>query len=80
LGDRRLALSVGSIAEAGENVFVGQIRLIRDDLFLGHSRSKIGEYVIHGDPKTTDARLSAALIRLDRDDVVVIHPAELYQS
>src|ERR1041384_7721669 len=59
--------------ETGLDVFFLQIGEVCEDLFFTHSASKIFEYVRHGHARSANRRFAAALSRLDRDDLAIIH-------
>src|SRR4029077_1566174 len=61
-------LPVSGVAEARQDVFVRQVRIIRNDLFLGHPRGQVRQNVVNRDAQRSDARLTAPLVRLDGND------------
>src|SRR5262245_48894360 len=67
------ALTIGGKGEDRADVVPGEVRKVGENLILGHSRRKPVEHVIDGDAKATNARLAAALARLDGDNVAVVH-------
>ncbi len=66
-----MALTLRSILKTGENVFLRQIGKIIEDFFIGHAGSQIAEHIVHGDSHSSNARLTAALARLDSDDISI---------
>lgn len=49
------------------------IRKICENLFLCHARSEIFQYIVNRDAHSANARLPAALTRLNGNDVLVTH-------
>jgi hypothetical protein len=66
--DCRLPLSISRVAEAGEDVYVRQVRIVRNDLFFGHSRGEIRQDIVDPDAQASDARLTATLVWLNGND------------
>lgn len=66
-------LALRGVTKTGEDVFVREIREVAKNLIFSHARSEIGQHIIDSDPHATDARLSSAFARLDRDDAFVRH-------
>ena len=64
-------LAVRSIAETGENVFSCEARKVPENFFLSHIGSKIFQHIEDGDAHSANARLAAALSRLDCDDILI---------
>jgi len=71
--DPKPPLAVGGKREAGLDIFPRQVRKIRQYLICRHTRGKVFQHVSHSHPKTANTRLSAALARLNCDEVRVIH-------
>jgi len=68
-----MVFAVRSVAEAGENVLLGEIRKVSEDFLMRHPRSKLGQYVINGDAHPPNAGFSTALAGLDGDELVIVH-------
>lgn len=71
--DQRAVLTFRGVAEAGEDVFAGEVGEVGEDLLFGHAGREIGQDVVYGDAHAANARLAAAFAGLDGDDVVIAH-------
>jgi len=71
--NRWAAFAISRKTQARQDVFVCELRKIGEHFLLSHSRRQIRQHVIHGDAHASHARLSAALARLNGDDLLVIH-------
>jgi hypothetical protein len=69
------SLTVGRIGKTGEDVVLGEFRVIPDNFLVRHSCRKPPQHIFHRDPHAADARAAAAFPRLDGDDLTVIHRA-----
>src|SRR6266851_7687578 len=76
-GRYQFALAIGSKSQAGTNVFLRQVWKVVKDFVLGHARGQIFQHIVHRDAHATDAGLSTALARFDRNSVLVIHRQNL---
>src|ERR1051326_4473508 len=70
----RAVLALSGVAEAREDVFVGEIRKIGEYLLLGHPGCEVRQDVVDSDSHPADARLTAAFAFLDGNDSFVGHP------
>ena len=67
-------LSIGGKCQAcTTDIIRRQIGKIAENFVGGHSRGEVFQHISDGDPQSADARLPAPLIRLDRDQLRVIH-------
>src|SRR5947199_407702 len=68
-GSLEIGLAAGFCGKLvdGRKVCFLQIGVFVENLLFGHTRAKPPENVPHGDAQATNARLSRALARLDRD-------------
>jgi hypothetical protein len=71
------ALDVSGEGQAGANVFRLQKGEVGQDLLLRHTRGKIAQNVIDGNPHSPDARLSAPHVGIYGDALPVIHVRSL---
>src|SRR5512135_615017 len=71
--DGQPALAIGREGEASPNVLPRQLREVFEDFSLRHARSQVFEHIVNRDAKPANARLAAALARLDSDDIAVVH-------
>lgn len=74
------ALAVGGVGEARPNVLRRQIGKVIDDLGRRHPRGQVFQHVPHRHPKPANAGLPAPLVRLDRDEVPVVHHRRLRRA
>ena len=72
-------LTVSSITETSKYVFFGEVGEVVENLLLCHASCQIREYIVDGDSHTSDAGLSATLVRFNRDYVFVVHAKILSQ-
>src|SRR5580658_10153965 len=70
---RQAAFAVRSKSEAGQNVLTGEVWKVFQDLVFSHPGCQVVQHIVHRDPHTPDARLSAHLVALNRNDLAVIH-------
>ncbi len=75
--DPESPLPVGRKRKACPDIFICQIRKIAHDLFGRHPGGEIFQHIANRDPHPADARLPAPFIRLDCDEVRVIHSERL---
>ena len=61
------------IGRARSDVVSSQFREIGKQLRDGHAAREVFQHIAHRDAHTADARLPAALFRLDRDQMRVVH-------
>ena len=76
MGAVETAFTVGGESEAGLQILGGEIGKVREDFLFGHAAGEIVEDIVDRDTKPTDARFAAALVGLDRDDMLVVHESE----
>ncbi len=76
----QLPLAVSRKCKASPDVFFCQVRKVRQYLRMRHSRRQILQYIPHGHTKPTDTRLPAALTRLPRDDLRIVHTSKVSQT
>src|SRR5205085_9293002 len=74
---QKLTLTICGKRQTSFDVFAREVRKIVKNLFLGHPRGQIVEYVIDGDAHASNAWLTAALARLNGDVVLIIHSLRL---
>lgn len=67
------AFTVGRKCEAGANVFSREVREIRKNLIDGHSGREVFKDILNSHTESANARLSAAFVRIDSDQVFVVH-------
>src|SRR5262249_11175718 len=67
----------GRKRQAGTYVLRGQLGKVGQHLFRSHASRKVFQHVLHSDPHATDARLTAPLAWLDRNQVRVVHSASV---
>lgn len=67
MGDDRLSLSIGGVAEAGPDILFRQVGEVGEDFLVGHSGSQIGQHIIDGDSQATDTGPATALSWFDSD-------------
>lgn len=67
------SLMIRSESKTCPNVFFGQFGKISENGRNAHSSSEILEHVGNGDSHATDTWLTAALSRLNRDNIAVVH-------
>src|SRR5262249_43630556 len=65
--------TIGSEAQAREDVLVGQFGKVGEDFFLRHTRGEIRQDVVYRDSHASHAWLTAAFARFNRDDVLIAH-------
>jgi hypothetical protein len=70
---KRPPITFRSESKARENVLVGQIRKLGEQLGLRGTRGQIAQNVVHGDPSLTNARLTTPAPRPNRDASQKIH-------
>jgi len=63
--------------ETGADVLRGQIRKVGKDLLGRHPRSQVFQDVLHGQAQSPDARLAAAFVRFNRNQLRVVHDVTL---
>lgn len=66
-------LTISREGEASTDVLGCEVGEIGEDLPFRHPGSEILEDIVHGNAQPADARLSATLARLNRDDISVVH-------
>src|SRR5260221_3417027 len=76
---RQPAFPVGRIRQAGEDIFFRQFGIVGDNFLVRHPRGQPAEHIADGDAHAANARFSAPLAPLDRDDLLVVH-AKLYAN
>jgi len=69
----RDALTISSVAQAGQDVGLGQVGEVFEDFVVGHAGGEVAQDVVNGDAHATDAGFAAAFTRFDGDDVLVLH-------
>ncbi len=74
---RWFSLTFRRKGKACANVFLSKVREVSQQLFLCRPASQILQYIGHRHPCSSDARLSASLVRLDRNDPAAIHSGNL---
>ena len=67
-----------SKGQAGLDVLPGQVRIILDDLRVGHAGSQPTKHITHGDADPADARLAPTLAWFQGDDFAVIDHRPTY--
>ena len=72
-GGEELAFTVSGERQTRLDVLAGQLGEVGENLVLGHAGSQILQHVVNGNPHPADARLAAALARLNSDKVCVVH-------
>src|SRR4029077_19167521 len=61
------------VGEAGANVVLGQLGILAQDVRVRHPGREPAEHIADRNSHVADAGTSAALARLDRDDVLIGH-------
>jgi hypothetical protein len=59
--------------KAGSDILQLKLGKVLDELLGGHPRGELIQDVVHRDPESSDARLSAPLAGLDRDTFSIIN-------
>jgi hypothetical protein len=67
------ALAVRGEGERGPDVLAFEVQEVREDLVLAHPAGQVVEHVGHRHLEAPDARLPAALARLDGDPSAIVH-------
>ena len=70
------ALPVRREGEGRPDVLALEVREVGQDFVLAHPAGEVVEDVVDSDPEAANARLAAALPRLDGDSVAVVHEVE----
>jgi hypothetical protein len=75
-GDQ-LPFAVSRIGEAGADVVLGQFGEVAQDFLMGLAGGEPTEHIRDGNPHLPYARATAALTGFDRDNVMVVHCANI---
>ena len=73
----KLAFTIRRKCKAGQKIFFRQQRKVEKDFLMSHPGSEVTEHVRHCNSQPSDTRLPAALSRLHRDDLGIIHTASV---
>ena len=73
MGAVETAFTVGGECEAGLQILGGKMGKVGEEFLFGHATGEIVEDIVDRDAKPANARFAAALVGLDRDDVLVVH-------
>lgn len=66
-------LALRSVAQTRQDVLVREIGEVSQNFVLCHASREIGEHIVHGDPRATDAWATATPTGLNGDDSLVRH-------
>src|SRR5437868_4932859 len=72
------SLATSGEREAGADVLRGEVWKVRENLLGRHAASEVFQNILHGHPQAPDAWLSAAFVRLERNQVSVVHDFTLH--
>lgn len=73
----KLTLAVSGKSDARLQVLASEVGEIFKDLVFGHIRREIFEHLVDRNPQSSNAGLSAAFVRVNRDVIVIIHSLEV---
>ena len=76
----RPPLPVRRVSQARADVLLRQLGKVLDDFLMAHAAGQPAEHIRDRDAHSPDARLAAALARLHRDEVLVIHAPTLLHA
>lgn len=65
--------TVRRVGQAGQDVGIGQLREIIQDLLMRHAGGKPAKHVCDCDSHVPNARATAPLARFDGDDALIVH-------
>ena len=71
--------AIGGECEASLDVLGGQVREVGEDFFDRHARREVFQNILHGHAQPPDAGLAAAFVRLDGDELRVVHDFTLHR-
>jgi hypothetical protein len=74
---RRFLFAIQRENEAGANIFGSEVRKIGQNRCFSHTRRKVIQDIAYPEAESTNARLAAHLIWLNRDDFAVRHGTAL---
>ena len=72
-GRKRALIAMSRKGQAGANVLQLKFRKVGKNLGLAHAFGQPAQNVMNRDPHAADARLAAALARLQRDSISKVH-------
>jgi hypothetical protein len=68
----RMPRAISSEEKARAHILTREVREIPQNFVLAHAAGKIFEHIRHCDAQPADARLAAALVGFDRDDLAEV--------
>src|SRR5438874_1074570 len=66
-------LAISSEGKTSQNILFRQVREVLQYFLMRHARRKVRQHVIDGNPHTANTGLTAALARLNCDNIAILH-------
>ena len=75
-GVRQAPLPCRGECQARHNIVAREVGKVRQNLVLSHAARQVLQHVVHGDPRPSDAWLSAPHRRIHRDSFLPVHDSD----